>query len=60
MEKEEKEIKDKPFKLEVLFEDNHLIAVNKPAGVPTQRDISEDKAMRGWQRCDVVAEWPDL
>ena len=26
----------KPPKLEVLFEDNHLLVVNKPAGLPTQ------------------------
>ncbi len=31
--------------IDVLFEDNHLIAVNKPAGVPVQRDSSEDEAL---------------
>ncbi len=29
-------------KLEVLFEDNHLIAVNKLAGEPVQEDITKD------------------
>jgi len=28
--------------IEVLYEDNHLIAVNKPAGILTQGDISGD------------------
>ena len=28
--------------LQILFEDNHLIAVNKPVGVPVQGDISGD------------------
>lgn len=31
--------------LQVLFEDNHLIAVNKPAGILVQSDITEDKPM---------------
>lgn len=31
--------------LQVLFEDNHLIAVNKPAGILVQGDITEDKPM---------------
>ena len=31
--------------LQVLFEDNHLIAVNKPAGMLVQGDITEDKPM---------------
>ncbi|MDD2562847.1 MAG: RluA family pseudouridine synthase [Salinivirgaceae bacterium] len=30
------------FKLQVLYEDNHIIAVNKPAGVPVQGDSSGD------------------
>lgn len=32
--------------LDVLFEDNHLIVVNKPAGMPVQSDISGDKPLR--------------
>ncbi|MFA7654302.1 MAG: RNA pseudouridine synthase [Candidatus Magasanikbacteria bacterium] len=31
--------------LEVLYEDNHLIAVNKPAGVLVQGDITGDKCI---------------
>lgn len=31
--------------LEVLFEDNHLIAVNKPAGVLVQGDETEDRPL---------------
>jgi 23S rRNA pseudouridine1911/1915/1917 synthase len=31
--------------LQVLFEDNHLIAVNKPAGLLVQADITEDKPL---------------
>ena len=31
--------------LEILYEDNHIIVVNKPQNVPTQSDISEDKDM---------------
>ena len=32
--------------LNILFEDNHLIIVNKPAGMPVQSDISGDKPLR--------------
>lgn len=28
--------------LEVVFEDNHLIVINKPSGMPTQEDSSQD------------------
>ena len=43
---------DKIFKLHVLYEDNHLIAVNKPAGVPVQGDSSGDKSL-----LDIVMEY---
>ena len=33
------------MKLNVIYEDNHIIVVEKPAGVPTQADISGDTAM---------------
>lgn len=33
------------MKLEVLFEDNHLLIVNKPCGIPSQSDVSEDPSM---------------
>lgn len=31
--------------MEILFEDNHIIVVNKPQGVPSQEDESGDKDM---------------
>ena len=34
-----------PETLEVLYEDNHLIAVNKPAGIPVQGDRSGDPSL---------------
>jgi len=33
---------------DILFEDNHLIIVNKPAGMPVQSDISGDKPLRDY------------
>ena len=30
--------------IDVLFEDNHIIAVNKPAGILVQADVSRDPA----------------
>jgi 23S rRNA pseudouridine1911/1915/1917 synthase len=41
-----------PEHLEVLYEDNHLIAVHKPAGVPVQGDRSGDLPLM-----DVVKEY---
>ncbi len=32
----------------VIYEDNHLIAVNKPAGMPAQEDISGDLCVFEW------------
>jgi 23S rRNA pseudouridine1911/1915/1917 synthase len=43
---------DRIFKLQVLFEDNHLIAVNKPAGVPVQGDDSGDTTL-----LDIVSDY---
>ena len=40
------------MKLEVIFEDNHLIAVNKPAGVLVQGDETGDKPL-----CDYVKDY---
>jgi len=37
-----------PGELRVLFEDNHLIAVYKPAGVLTQGDSSGDPSLMDW------------
>lgn len=39
--------------LEILYEDNHLLAVNKPAGVPTQGDESGDPALVDLVREDI-------
>ena len=36
---------EKVARIEGIYEDNHLIAVNKPNGVPVQRDSSEDEAL---------------
>ena len=33
------------MKLNVIYEDNHIIVVEKPAGVPTHADISGDPDM---------------
>jgi 23S rRNA pseudouridine1911/1915/1917 synthase len=33
------------MKIDVLYEDNHLIAVNKPAGMPVQDDITGDESL---------------
>lgn len=34
------------MKLNVIYEDNHIIVVEKPAGVPTQADISGENDMQ--------------
>lgn len=34
--------------IQVLFEDNHLIAVNKPAGMLVQGDITGDRTLADW------------
>ncbi|MCS6824783.1 MAG: RNA pseudouridine synthase [Cytophagaceae bacterium] len=31
--------------IEVLYEDNHLLALNKPCGVPSQPDVTKDECM---------------
>lgn len=41
-----------PVSLHVLFEDNHLIAVNKPAGLPVQGDSSGDTHL-----LDIVSDY---
>ena len=32
----------------ILFEDNHLLVVNKPAGMPSQDDITGDLSAEKW------------
>lgn len=34
--------------MQILYEDNHLIAVNKPFGMPTQGDESGDESVFDW------------
>ncbi|MCC8166394.1 MAG: RNA pseudouridine synthase [Planctomycetes bacterium] len=41
-----------PANMEILLADNHLVAVNKPAGVPSQPDASRDPALD-----DMVRAW---
>lgn len=41
-----------PRKIEILYEDNHLIAVNKPAGIPVQKDESGDTSL-----VDIVSDY---
>jgi len=38
--------------LQVIYEDNHLIAVNKPRGVLVQGDITEDRPL-----CEYVKDY---
>ncbi|MBK6791602.1 MAG: hypothetical protein IPG80_03485 [Anaerolineales bacterium] len=39
--------------MRILFEDNHLIAVNKPHGMPTQGDSSQDRDLLNWVKDDI-------
>lgn len=45
-----------PANLQVLFLDNHLIAVNKPFGIPTQSEQSDDASLleqtRSWLKTE--------
>lgn len=34
--------------MQILYEDNHLIAVNKPFGMPSQGDITGDESVFDW------------
>ncbi|HPA56305.1 MAG TPA: pseudouridine synthase, partial [bacterium] len=34
------------MKIEVIFEDNHLLAVVKPVGIPVQKDNSEKEDLQ--------------
>ena len=36
------------MKLEVLFEDNHCLVVNKPAGLLSQADVTGDPSLVSW------------
>ena len=35
----------RPHDLEILYEDNHLLAVNKPAGIPTQGSLPGESSL---------------
>ncbi|SER27891.1 ribosomal large subunit pseudouridine synthase D [Neolewinella agarilytica] len=49
IENQESRIKNPfPMHLQVLFEDNHLIAVNKPAGLLSQGDETGDRTVMDW------------
>jgi 23S rRNA pseudouridine1911/1915/1917 synthase len=37
-------------RIKVLYEDNHLLALFKPAGIPTQGDITGDLSLLDWAR----------
>ena len=45
------------MKLEVIFEDNHLIAVNKPAGVLVQGDETGDKPLSDYVKDYIKARY---
>ncbi|MDA0686282.1 MAG: RNA pseudouridine synthase, partial [Bacteroidetes bacterium] len=36
------------MQVQVLFEDNHLLIVNKPAGLPVQGDQTGDPHLLEW------------
>lgn len=36
--------------MEIIFEDNHLLVVNKPFGMPSQGDISGDESVVSWAK----------
>ena len=38
------------MKIEVLYEDNHCLAVNKPAGLLSQADATGDPSLVSWAR----------
>lgn len=40
--------RSKVNRLQVIYEDNHLIAVNKPAGLLVQGDKTEDRTLGDW------------
>ena len=42
-----------PMNPVLLFEDNHCLALNKPAGMPTQGDESGDLSLVDWVREDL-------
>ena len=45
------------MKLEVLFEDNHCLVVNKPAGLLSQADVTGDPSVVSWAKDDLKARY---
>src|SRR5437588_12799283 len=45
------------MKLEVLFEDNHCLVVNKPAGLLSQADKTGDPSVVSWAKDDLKARY---
>ena len=35
-------IRSGKYNIEIMYEDNHIIVVNKPSNIPTQEDSSKD------------------
>ena len=47
----------KAYKVDVLYEDNHLLAVNKPCGMPVQGDKSGDFHVVQWAEEYIVKKY---
>ncbi len=45
-------------KLSVIYEDNHLLAVDKPIGMPSQPDDSGDPSLVDWGKDWLRAKYP--
>lgn len=41
----------------ILFEDNHVIVLRKPAGMPSQADDSRDESMQEWAMAYIKAKY---
>lgn len=50
----------RPPKLDVLFEDNHLLVVAKPAGIPTQGVVSSRESLLGLARQHIKEKYGKL
>src|SRR6516165_2213409 len=45
------------MKIEVLYEDNHCLVVNKPAGLLSQADATGDPSVVSWAKDDLKARY---
>lgn len=45
---------------EILFEDNHCLAVNKPAGLLAQGDVTGEPSLIDWARADLKVRFQKL